>query len=291
MVRVLAALCALMLASAPLAAEAADPVTDGIYPAPRAPLSLDALVPGASLDRVETADGLTLQGVTVPGRADRPLLLMFHGNGSSASDAVEWLRPALDSGFGMVAAEYRGYSANPGRPNEAGLAKDADAWMARARTLAAGRPIWIVGHSLGGGVALSLADRAEAEVVVTIGTFTRLRDMVDGLIRAIVPDAYRNLDRARTIRPPWFIVHGLADDVVPASHGQRLHAIAGESGRTGASLILETADHHPDGATIAALLEAIRTRPEGGLPSADALPAGVLIIPFGQTRPLERGVP
>ena len=142
---------------------------------------------------------------------------------------------------------------------------------------------------LGGGVAMALADRDAPDVLVTIGTFTRLRDMVSGLARAMAPDAYRNLDRAKTITAPWFLVHGFADDVVPAAHGQALHAIAGEAGRSGASFAIVGGGHRPNGATLLRILEAIRTREPGGAPSTGAVPDSVKVIPFGQTTPLPAG--
>lgn len=267
----------------------ADPVTDRIYPAPRAPLKVDDLVAPAEAISVRTRDGLDLRGIATPGLPDRPVLLVLHGNASSARDAIDWFAPAIDEGYGVVAADYRGYSANPGEPSEPGLAADADAFLSYARTLAGDRPVWIVGHSLGGGVAMSLAERDVPDVLVTIGTFTRLRDMVSGLTRAMVPDAYRNLDRARTGTAPWFLIHGLVDDVVPASHGQALHALAGEAGRTGASFPIVGEGHRPSGTIILRILEAVRLLPPGAAPSPASVPDPVKVIPFGQSTPLPAG--
>lgn len=260
----------------------ADPVSDRIYPAPREELSLAGLPAQAQLVSVTTSDGLVLQGITVAGRDDMPTLLFFHGNASSAADSVRWMAPAIAIGYGVIAAEYRGYSGNPGRPTAQGLAADADAFLSLAR--GSGGPVWFVGHSLGGAVALSLASREQASVVVTIGTFTRLRDMTSGLARALVPDDYRNRDLVGNLAMPYYVVHGLADDVVPASHGQALHSIASSSNRTGASFVLLGADHRPGGDALAEILEVIRA---GDLRSgAGRLPGTTKVIPFGVSAPL-----
>lgn len=264
----------------------ADPVSDRIYPAPRAPLTLEGLPPAATMISVQAADGLELRGIAVAGRPEFPVLLVFPGNASSARDTIERFAPAIAAGYGVVAANYRGYAGNPGAPSERGLAADADAFQAYAATFAEDRPIWVVGHSLGGGVAMALAERSPPDVLVTIGAFTRLRDMVSGLTRAVVPDAYRNVDRAGTVTAPWFLVHGLADAVVPATHGQTLHERAGQTGRTGASLVIVGEGHHPDRETVFGILEAIRMRDPGSAPSPAAVPASVKVIPFGQSRPL-----
>lgn len=272
------------------AAAQASFVRNQIYPAPTEPLSsVDA--PGAAeLIEVEAADGLRLKGLWAPGAAERPILVLMHGNAFSARGAVDWFAPMIDAGYGVMAVEYRGYSANPGTPDEAGLALDADAFLLQAQTFARGsgdagadaRPVWIVGHSLGGGVAMGLAERHPPEVLVTIGTFTRIRDLVPALIRSAVPDAYRNIDRAETTPAPWYLVHGQADTVIPVDHGQTLHAVAGRAGRAGAGVFIANGRHNPNARTLLAILEAIRTRPSGGSPSGDALPSGVRVIPFGE---------
>lgn len=264
----------------------ADPVSDRVYPAPQAPPTTEGLTVPAEIVSVRTRDGLDLRGMVAPGLPNRPVLLVLHGNASSARDAIDWFAPANDAGYTVVAADYRGYSGNPGQPSEQGLGADADAFLAHARALAGDRPLWIVGHSLGGGVAMALADRDAPDVLVTIGTFTRLRDMVSGLARAMVPDAYRNLDRAKTGTAPWFLIHGFADDVVPVTHGQTLHVIAGQAGRSGASFAIVGGGHRPDGATLLRILEAIRTREPGAAPSPGAVPDPVKVIPFGQGTPL-----
>lgn len=280
---VFAVLISLLVLTSPCRA---DPVSDRIYPAPHAPLTVEGLPDGTALIRVTTTDGLTLTGLQAPGRPGMPVLLVFHGNGSSAADTIRWFAPAIAEGYGVVAAEYRGYSGNPGHPSEAGLAGDANAFMALTRTTAGDAPVWIVGHSLGGGVALALARREPADMVVTIGTFTRLRDMVSGLTRAVVPDAYRNIDLVPLLTEPYFLIHGTTDPVVPAEHGQALHVLAGAAHRAGASFVIVGADHHPDGADILRILETIRDRSPDGVLSPAGLPDRVKIVPFGQTRPL-----
>ncbi|HZF44022.1 MAG TPA: alpha/beta fold hydrolase [Sphingomonadaceae bacterium] len=264
-------------------AVAAGPIERRIYPAPRAALSLSGLPAGAAFIDVETSDGLKLKGIAIAPESGKPVLLAFHGNGSSARDAVSWLAPALPKGWGLIAAEYRGYSGNPGRPSEAGLAADADAFARYARTLAGGAPVWLFGHSLGGAVALSLAGRTDAKAVVTVGTFTRLRDAAPRIARAFVPDAYNNADVVPKLTVPYFLVHGTADDVIPAGHGQALHRAAGAAKRTGASFVIMGADHGPPSEALAAVLRVAARDLDAGRPSAEGLPANIKLVPFGQT--------
>ena len=266
----------------------AGPVSKRIYPAPTKPLSLAGLPAGSGLVEVRAADGLRLQGLAAPGLADRPLLLLLHGNGSSAATALQWFGPLVASGYGIVAAEYRGYSGNPGTPSEAGLTADAAAFLALARREAGAREVWVVGHSLGGAVALSLARREKLAAVVTIGTFTRLRDMAPGLARSFVPNEYRNQDAVPQLDEPLYVVHGLSDAVVPWQHGEMLHKLAGKAGRHGASFAIQGAGHQPAAGELGAILDAIASQRRSGKWDSAQLPASVSLIPFATSRPLDR---
>lgn len=274
---------ALLLASA--AAEA-GPVQDRIYPAPKAPLSLTGLPPTARMISVETGDGLTLAGIAIAARGDMPTLLLLHGNGSSAADAVRWFEPLAARGYGLVAAEYRGYSGNPGTPGEAALTADGEAFLAYARARGGTGPLWVVGHSLGAGVAFDLAKTHKLDALVTIGAFTRLRAAAPKLARAFVPNDYDNLAAVPALDEPWFLIHGLADEVIASSEGKKLHLAAGAAKKTGAGFAIIGASHRPDAAQVLAIAEAIRRWFAAGKWSAETLPKEVKLVPFGQDNPL-----
>lgn len=261
-------------------------VSSRIYPAPTAPLSLDGLPSGASFIEVPTVDGLKLKGILVPQRQGMPLLLVFHGNGSSAADTVRWFAPLIERGYGLIAAEYRGYSGMPGEPSELGLERDADAFNARARLEANGGSLWLVGHSLGGGAALNLAMRQRFDAVVTIGTFTRIRAMAPGMARALVPDAYRNEDNVPRLTDPYVLIHGMSDDVVPAQMGNALHAAATKAKRAGASFVMIGEKHQPDAHKLLAVFETVRNWKGSHQWDASQLPKDVKLVPFGASRPI-----
>lgn len=253
-----------------------------IYPAPTLPLTADGTA--AELVEAVTADGLRLRGLWVAPGSGQPVVLLFHGNGSSARDALAWLKPALPTGFGVMAAEYRGYSGNPGQPSEAGLVRDAVAFRELVATRAPGAPVWLVGHSLGGGVAFAAARQVPSAVLVTIGTFTRLRDAAPPMARFLVPDAYRNIDRLAGLARPYYLIHGTADDVVPAAIGERLHRAAVAARASGAAFVIVGAGHAPPATQLAAVFRTVDSRLRTGSFAA-ALPAEIKLIPFDSTSP------
>ncbi len=268
---------AALIAATPAAGQS---IHDRIYQPPSALLSIAGLPATATIDQVSTADGLLLKGVEVPPKGDAPVLLIFHGNAGSAARSVDWFAPLVAKGYGIVAAEYRGYSANPGRPDEKGLAADADAFYARARTLAGGRKVIVIGHSLGGGVAFGLSTRQTLDALVTIGTFTRLRAMAPKIARAFISDRYENAVAVRSLDEPYYLIHGTADDTVPVQFGNDLHNAAVKAGKPGASYVLAGQSHAPDAAVLMPVIESIAARVRTPPATGPALPDGVKIYPF-----------
>ena len=273
--------CLTVIGALLLAAPASAQIHERIYPAPTAPLDLAGLPTGAVINTVRTADGLTLKGLEIAPRDGKPTLLMFHGNGSSAATSMRWLAPLLTEGYGLVAAEYREYSGNPGRASEAGLAADADAFFARARVVSGGGKLIVVGHSLGGGVAFGLARRQKLDALVTIGTFTDLRTMAPAAARWMISDRYDNAGAIVTLDEPCYLVHGTADQVVPYAHGQALRAAGSKARKNGALFTVGGAGHGPDGAVLAMILRAVAAKTQGGGVIKVQLPPGVQLTPFG----------
>ncbi|KQM63271.1 alpha/beta hydrolase [Sphingomonas sp. Leaf17] len=255
-------------------------IHDRIYQPPSAPLTTAGLPATATIDQVSTVDGLLLKGVEVPPKGDAPVLLIFHGNAGSAARSVDWFAPLVAKGYGIVAAEYRGYSANPGRPDEKGLAADADAFYARARALAGGRKVIVIGHSLGGGVAFGLSTRQTLDALVTIGTFTRLRAMAPRIARAFISDRYENAVAVRALDEPYYLIHGTADDTVPAQFGNELHNAAVKAGKPGASYVLTGQSHTPEATVLMPVIESIVARLRTPPAVGPALPDTVKVYPF-----------
>ena len=271
------AFMAALLAAAPAGAQ----IHERIYPAPTAPLDPSNLPAGAVIDSVTTADGLTLKGVEIAPRDGKPTLLVFHGNGSAATGPFRWLAPLVAEGYGVVAAEYREYSGNPGKASETGLAADADAFYARARILAGGGKLIVVGHSLGGGVAFGLARRQKLDALVTISTFTDLRSMAPPAARFLISDRYDNAAAIVTLDEPCYLIHGTADDVVPYAHAQALGRAASAAHRTGALFTVQGMNHSPDAGATSMILRAIVAKTENnGGPVKAQLPENVQLTPF-----------
>lgn len=182
--------------------------------------------------RARTEDGLTLTGWFAPPgeEANRPIVVIFHGNAGNIGSRVRLARPLIDRGYGVVLAEYRGFGGNKGKPSEQGLYRDGKAWMKWIEDKGYNRSqIVVYGESLGTGVATEMARRfPEIRALVLQSGFTSMTDM--GLhyypflpVRLLLVDHYDNIDRIGVLRAPVLILHGARDSLVPVAHGHRLH--------------------------------------------------------------------
>jgi fermentation-respiration switch protein FrsA (DUF1100 family) len=188
---------------------------------------------------IPTEDGERLHGWWIPARTTpaRGHVLFFHGNAGNISHRLEHALSVTAAGLDILLVDYRGYGRSTGRPSEQGLYRDARASLA---ALKAGGPvdsarIVYMGESLGGGVALWLAEQEAPAALVLVSTFTSLRDVArehyPWALSALAGDGYPNLERIRDLRAPVLVVHGDADDIVPIAHGRALFDAAREPRR------------------------------------------------------------
>jgi fermentation-respiration switch protein FrsA (DUF1100 family) len=184
----------------------------------------------------EAPGGVKLHGWFAPAKDPRAVVLFCHGNGGNVAvnrQAIDLFRDRL--GASVLVFDYRGYGKSSGTPHEAGLFDDARAarrWLATRCGVEEG-DIVLVGHSLGGGVAVDLAARDGARGLVLWSTFTSLPDVAAAHlplvpVRPLMRTRLDSLAKIREYRGPLLQAHGDADRVVPYALGCRLFHAANE---------------------------------------------------------------
>lgn len=164
---------------------------------------------------------------------ERLAVLFFHGNAGSLP-RWRWVADRWQQGLGadVLLIDYRGYGRSEGSPSERGLCADARAayrWLRDVKQIPAER-IVIVGQSLGGGVAASLACEVECRGLVLESTFTSTADVaVDQAwgvpIGSLVWDRFESLRRLTGYAGPVFLSHGDADGLIHHRHAQMLQRV------------------------------------------------------------------
>ena len=203
---------------------------------------------------VETTDGLQLHGwylhaaatgTTGSGaRIDRadgvPVVIYFPGNaGHRGYRAIE-LDVIARLGADVYLFDYRGYGDNPGSPSEEKLAEDArSVWqMVTGKRGVKPAQVFLLGESLGGGVATRLAaDVCAAGTppggLILRSTFSSLVDVAAHHywwlpVRVLLIDRFPSTDRIATVTCPILVIHGTSDTIVPFASGKRLFEAAPE---------------------------------------------------------------
>jgi pimeloyl-ACP methyl ester carboxylesterase len=213
-----------------------------LYPAPR---GVGDSMRGYRDVAYETADGLRLSGGYRQAAPGKPTLLFFHGNAATWQSTTQILAPLADAGYGVFAASYRGYRANPGSPSETGLYRDARAAAAWLAAIGVGEDdLVIVGNSLGSGPAVELARTIRPRGLVLISPFASMTEVAAANVRWLpvewlMRDRYDNAAKLPEISAPVLILHGDRDTLIPLAHAQRLAGLA----RNGTLVTVRNAGH------------------------------------------------
>jgi uncharacterized protein len=165
----------------------------------------------------------------------RPLVVLFcHGNGGNVTGCYWNLRLWSEKlGASVLAFDYRGFGKSEGKPSEEGILKDARAarrWLAK-RAGVREQDIVLVGHSLGGAVAVDLAAADGARGLILESTFSSIPEVAASKIPSAGSIMTNHFDSAAKIphyHGPLLQCHGDADRVVPFALGEKLFAAANQ---------------------------------------------------------------
>jgi len=155
-------------------------------------------------------------------------VLVMHGNACSAfecghyADVLQQVAP-----FDLFFVEYPGYADCSGSPSEHSLEKSAcQAFEALPKT----SPIYLVGESLGTGVAAYLAGHFSNQVsgIVLFAPYNQLADVAQAHfrilpVRLLLCDRFPAEDYMRSYHGPLAVLVGGQDTVVPERFGRRLY--------------------------------------------------------------------
>lgn len=183
---------------------------------------------------VPSRDGTVLYGWRL-GKGDK-LALLFSGNGSTVGWQDERYRTLLDGGYSILHINYRGYPGSEGRPSEIGLLDDGLAAWAEAIKSHDPDQVVIFGKSLGGGVAMGVAEilsqlppGQRPAALVLESTFTSAwrvgADQYPWLpVRLIMRNRFESIVRAPHVQIPTVVLHGGRDELIDPEQGAALAA-------------------------------------------------------------------
>lgn len=180
---------------------------------------------------------------------DAPAVLYLHGARWNLSGSAPRIERWKKLGYSVLAIDYRGFGkSSPASPTEQMASEDARAAWDELAKLAPGRPRVIVGHSLGGAIAVDLASgRTDVAGLVLEATFTSIKDMIANTswsylpVDLILTQRFDSLSKIPTVKAPVLITHGTQDQIVPVEMGEKLYQAANSPKRF---IKVEGGNHH-----------------------------------------------
>lgn len=191
------------------------------------------LPPGQAYETLRVpVPGATLSAILLRQPNSRGLVFYLHGN---SGNLATWLSNAAfyrEIGYDLFLLDYRGFGQSSGAiDGEAQLHADVRAAWQRIAPAYAGRPVVVLGRSLGSGLAVRLARDISPALLVLVTPYASL-SRVAAEHMPYVPTALLGYPLAsdriiREVRSPVLIFHGDQDAVIGIDHARTLQALAG----------------------------------------------------------------
>jgi hypothetical protein len=161
-------------------------------------------------------------------------VIIFHGNGGQAVDRDHYVRGfqgrRAQGAWEVYILEYPGYGSRPGKPSEGAFIEAAREGVKHILREAPDEPLYVVGTSLGSGVASQIAAAYSDSVpaVLLITPFTNIEDVGAKsfprfLLRLLLKDRYDNEKALSDYTGRLGVLLAGDDRVVPTELGRRLY--------------------------------------------------------------------
>jgi alpha-beta hydrolase superfamily lysophospholipase len=190
------------------------------YPQPR----VSKPPPGARDLAIDVAPDVRLHARLHEREKSVATVLLFHGNGEVVSDYDQAADDFAKAGVDLAVVDYRGYGASTGSPTLRHCLRDASVVVDAVLAATSGRPLIVMGRSLGSACAAELCQTARDGVIGYI-VESGIAD-VAGIIRrrgialtAPLPAedlaAFDPLPKFARCVTPTLVLHGSDDTIIP----------------------------------------------------------------------------
>jgi pimeloyl-ACP methyl ester carboxylesterase len=153
--------------------------------------------------------------------------LMLHGNGGQAADRA-YAMHAFDERDAVYILEYPGYGQRAGAPSRRAFDAAAREGYAILRARFPGKPVCVLGESLGSGPASMLSrEKPMPDKIVLVVPFDAITTVARGHVRylpvgLILAGTWDNVDALKGYTGPIEIFGAEHDEVIPVKHARAL---------------------------------------------------------------------
>lgn len=186
---------------------------------------------------------VTLRGwLANPGLVREKLLIYYGGNGEDIFQNIEEFK---DIKAASLFVAYRGYGPSDGRPGEAELMADALAVIDDMQRSYAPRQIFLIGRSLGSGLACYAAAKRGVQGVILVTPYDSIVNVARSNypwlpVALLLKHRFDSLPHLARIDCPLLVIYGGQDRVVPPERTRHLveHIVGKKE-----VVFIERADH------------------------------------------------
>jgi pimeloyl-ACP methyl ester carboxylesterase len=177
------------------------------------------------------ATGDDYQGLVAAHDAPAPngTLILFHGNGGTALDRGFYFKPFMELGFRVILAEYPKYGGRPGKVGEKPFVA-AGLETTRLAFEQYGEPLYLVGESLGCGVAAAIAKQTSVPIagIILITPWDTLASVAKSRfpflpVKLVLTDHYDSIKNLQSFKNKISIVGAERDEILPIKHAINLY--------------------------------------------------------------------
>lgn len=168
-------------------------------------------------------------GVMPEGTA-KGTIIVLHGNAATAAERLYYLTPLRRLGYRVLLAEYPGYGGRKGKPGEKVFVRDARETIRLAAEMY-GKPLYLLGESLGGAVAASAIREAGVSVdgIILVTPWDTLQTVAKEKfpylpVRLFLSDKYDTRANLETYQGAVAVVAAERDTIIPPHHAQKLYS-------------------------------------------------------------------
>lgn len=176
----------------------------------------------------DTSDNKRLNGWYIVNNKAKFTIIFCHGNAGNISHRLEKILIFYNLGLNIFVFDYRGYGKSQGIPSELGLYEDAHAaynYLTKERKISKDDIIFY-GESIGGAVAIDLAQKVNIGALITEETLSSIKDMAKMAFpfipHLIFSSRFDSISKIKGVTCPKLIVHSIDDEIVPFHLGERL---------------------------------------------------------------------
>jgi len=155
-------------------------------------------------------------------------MVLFHGNGGAAFDRGFYFKPLRELGFRVILAEYPKYGGRPGKVGEKSFVADGLETV-RLAYEQYGEPFYLLGESLGCGVAAAITKQTSVPVagIILITPWDTLAAVAKSLFPflpvSLLTDKYDSIGNLQSFKGKISLVGSERDEILPIHHAHNLY--------------------------------------------------------------------